>query len=78
MKLPLRWPTKPPTDSRCDMSVGTGSDSLGSPIVYRCPNDAVETVLLKHSVVKEGWVCIDCAIYLDKIEQAYRNPRRKS
>lgn len=74
--LPTRWPRKPPKGARCDAVTGVGADNWsGKPVVYRCPNDAVETVLsgLRHQI----WLCLSCVEALTPRGALIRNPRRK-
>ena len=51
---------RPPKDARCDFSTGAGIDSLGAPVVHKCPNPATVTGLAKAGIVREVWMCESC------------------
>lgn len=75
--FPKRWPTKPPKDTRCDMSVGWSPDQYGQPIIHRCPKWAMETVWYPgHPATHEVWVCTEHAESLAESGKAFRNPRK--
>ena len=54
------WPRKPPKGTRRDGSVGTTFDTVGSPVVMRCPNEATETCI-EERLNHEAWLCGECA-----------------
>lgn len=47
----------------------------GKPVIYRCPNAAVETLVTLRGVVREMWLCADCIPAFVQRGDAYRNPR---
>jgi hypothetical protein len=51
---------RPPKNTRCDFHVGAGLDSLGAPVLIRCPNTATVAGLGKSGVVGEVWMCESC------------------
>lgn len=51
---------RPPKGVRCDMSIGSGQDHLGAPVVFGCPNPATLTGLAKTGIVREYWLCESC------------------
>lgn len=51
---------RPPKGARCDMSIGSGQDYLGAPVVLSCTNPATLTALAKTGVVWEYWLCESC------------------
>lgn len=73
----MAWPRKPPKGQRCDAHVGSGTDALGCPVVYRCENEAEETVLGNFVATREAWVCEPHAVAWEAAGFAQRNPRRK-
>lgn len=75
--LPKPWPRKPPKDARCDATVGSGSDSIGHPVIYGCKQNAVETLWSIGLAVasREVWLCAEhVTAYVEK-GYAVRNPR---
>lgn len=75
--LPKPWPRKPPKGQRCDAHTGSGLDWLGHPVLYACKQQAVETVVMPASVLKETWLCADHVTQYVAKGYAIRNPRRK-
>lgn len=69
-----RWPTKPHADQRCDASVGWVSGALGEPLIKRCPEAAVETVLMDNGMTTQIYLCHKHA---ETTKGILRNPRRK-
>jgi hypothetical protein len=69
----VRWPPKPPPDTRCDSYRLIGPDSLD---IGRCPNTAVETVVMKK-LGHQAWFCADCVIALEAKDSIQRNPKRR-
>lgn len=50
---------RPPKTARCDFHVGADLDSLGAPVVRRCPNTATVTGVPKAGGF-EVWMCEGC------------------
>lgn len=50
---------RPPKDAQCDFHVGAELDSLGAPVVRRCPNVATVTGVPKTGG-SEVWMCEGC------------------
>lgn len=74
--LPTRWPRKPPKDARCDATIGSRLDSVGSPVLTRCPFLATETVWCPGTFGKELWLCVLCAAKMAAVGRVWRNPRK--
>ncbi len=72
LPLPKRWPTKPRADQRCEALVGVHSGQFGEPLLDRCPNNAVETVLATRLWHWAVYLCADCVTQMSDI---IRNPR---
>lgn len=49
---------RPPKGTRCDFHVGASLDSLGAPVLIRCPNEATVSALASEAA-SEVWVCED-------------------
>ena len=70
----MNWPPKPPPDTRCDSHrIANPSMSLD---IERCPNTAIETVIMK-AVNLQSWMCADCVTALDAKGSIRRNPKRR-
>jgi hypothetical protein len=74
VSAPTRWPRKPPSTARCDAHIGVSYDFTGAPVLHRCPNPAVETVL---GAGMETWLCQACADSMVDRGIVKRNPKRK-
>ena len=66
-----RWPPRPRRGDKCEGFVGWREDWLGAPVLIKCGNDAVETVMVGETVHVQAYVCDTHA------EQGFRNPRAK-
>lgn len=51
---------RPPKTARCDFHVGADLDSLGAPVVRRCPNAATVITGVPKSGGSEIWMCEEC------------------
>lgn len=51
---------RPPKTARCDFHVGAELDSLGAPVVRRCPNAATVITGVPKSGGSEIWMCEEC------------------
>jgi hypothetical protein len=76
VSLPYPWPRRPPKDARCDTTIGSSIDSVGSPVLTRCPFPATETVWCPGAFGKELWVCELCASKMAAAGRVRRNPRK--
>jgi hypothetical protein len=72
----MSWPKKPPENERCEAHTESGIDSFGAPIVMRCQEKAVETVI-STTMKLEWWTCNGHAEYWEKEGYVTRNPRRQ-
>lgn len=77
MDLPARWHPKPPAGTRCDLGVGTGTDSCGRPTIIVCERAASETCWTPKSIMPWIYLCTEHVAQLAHDERVYRNPRRR-
>lgn len=69
----MKWGPKPPPDTRCDSYQLIGPDSLD---IGRCPNTAIETVIMK-ALGHQAWLCAKCVEALEAKGSILRNPKRR-
>ena len=69
-----RWPMKPAQGQKCDASTGWKSGALGEPLITRCTESAVETVLMDNGMTTQIYLCQKHA---ETTKGILRNPRRK-
>ena len=55
----MRRLLRPPATARCDYYVSASLDSLGAPVVGRCPNAATVSALTSEEGL-EQWICDEC------------------